>query len=462
MNSQVTYWPLKTLPRILSKKDCQVSWLTVKQKVGEGSYGVSYLACTVKNPECKYIVKKVQFQRVNDLESFTIESELALRAGNRGYGVKVSNFFVCEDKQVGVIIMEKAEALEDFTQEDIVPFSTRVDDMHKDGVLHQDLYYRNVMRDQQGRPIIIDFGMAIPLNQELPEQLKAVEFAGFLLGHPAQDQPVPVAGVRDISDYSTFSKFKERLISRFGLEIFTKAKHMKVRNTDGFIDAEDYYTLVFDNVQVDFIAAVLQSRVGNEILEGWMVWDMFADSKYKPNQFNRKLRKKIQQKLTEPRAAVEAPAEPGGLGMYYRNFMDYWWSKPSIPKTPKRRSITPKRKSITPKPRMQKVVNQKTPAKVAPVRITTPAVSSNYVTFSEDLLSSELKQTLEYLGIPDGISLNGTTKSRMNKTLLLRTLRNIYRGRNGQTNPTYATICKALKNSENLTIPQTQLLSECV
>jgi hypothetical protein len=65
--------------------------------------------------------------------------------------------------------------------------------VHRQGVVHRDLKPSNVMLNSQGRPIVVDFGLAVRLNRADPR----LTVSGALVGTPAYLAPEQVEGRRE-------------------------------------------------------------------------------------------------------------------------------------------------------------------------------------------------------------------------------------------------------------------------
>jgi len=165
--------------------------------LGEGSYGATYATCVGDSDDegdCdKYVAKVVQLGKYQRYEDFIFEAYLAYKAGEKGIGPKVYERFTCGpnyEKGVGVIIMDRlfGEKLDDVV---ITPklwdkLYRQVNNMHNMGILHCDLYPRNIMLNAKGEPLIIDYGAAFLLDKNCAQfpVLALGEWFGLYSGEP--------------------------------------------------------------------------------------------------------------------------------------------------------------------------------------------------------------------------------------------------------------------------------------
>lgn len=153
------------------------------QQLGVGTYANTYRTY-LKNDRSQQFATKVQeFRKDADRRAFRIECLMATRASAKGYGVKVYDYYISEKK--GLLVMALGTVSNNqITRNDMENMLSVIQKMHIDGVWHQDLFQRNMLRvDQTDQWSIIDFGMAIPFELPVPELLRAVDYIGLFYGH---------------------------------------------------------------------------------------------------------------------------------------------------------------------------------------------------------------------------------------------------------------------------------------
>jgi len=203
---------LSKIPRVI-RESCQTyeHYRLTDHVLGRGSYGKVVSTC--EQDKCdKDVAKIVKFDFSQGsphyvFNVFYAESIITQFAGEHGFGIPVKAYYLCkeeEEKKVisqsenvvtqemvtkGVVIMERFDGdLEDIqnqlTFEDFKQLFAKVKIMHSYGILHRDLFLRNVMyknlnhgqKDFQ----IIDFGLSIPMGKEIPGQFRAIDYLNLI------------------------------------------------------------------------------------------------------------------------------------------------------------------------------------------------------------------------------------------------------------------------------------------
>ena len=183
-------------------KDEQTCWavttstgqeFTIKQDKfsGCGSFGSAYTACA--GADCNYIGKLITFSGwmakfgldvPNTKANFAREVYMATRAGELGIGPKIHAAYFCSKRRQGMIIMDKVEISDDscvvsWNNAIMTQLVNKVNTMHLNGILHQDLAERNVLVDAHGMPWIIDYGLALQLGTPMHQALQAYDIASL-------------------------------------------------------------------------------------------------------------------------------------------------------------------------------------------------------------------------------------------------------------------------------------------
>ena len=193
--------------------------------LGKGSYGHVLIACkenslNITNIEnCKYVAKIVTFN-FSRYESnyvfnlFFAESIITKFAGDKGFGIPVKGYSLCDPKPdflrpsfsslfknedededddqniKGVVVMDRYDNDLETDQshmsfEDFQSLFEKIKIMHSYGILHRDLFTRNIMyKITNGKKDIriIDFGLSIPLEKEIPGIFKAIDYLRLISG----------------------------------------------------------------------------------------------------------------------------------------------------------------------------------------------------------------------------------------------------------------------------------------
>lgn len=188
---------LKTIPRTTQPLcDSFEQYRVDPHVLGEGSYGKVMPACD--GQVCADVAKVVSFDMTRFAEQYRInvflaECAITQFAGEKGFGIPVKAFYLCDENRKGVIIMERFrrdlfEVRNELTWDDMKQLLDKVRQMHSYGILHRDLFLKNTMykRDDQGRRDIriIDFGMSIAFEKSIPGVFCAIDYVNLLSDLP--------------------------------------------------------------------------------------------------------------------------------------------------------------------------------------------------------------------------------------------------------------------------------------
>ena len=143
-------------------------WRLPTKQVGKGAYGTIYEVCKKKPADCNYVMKIIPFGGIFRTP-FYREVNLQKEAAALDIAPPVSESWVCEDLNLGVIIMPSLEkTLWDILQDETIETKTK-DEYIKDAetilrtlnnnnIYHGDAHVENFMIDNTGHLKIIDFG----------------------------------------------------------------------------------------------------------------------------------------------------------------------------------------------------------------------------------------------------------------------------------------------------------------
>jgi cytidyltransferase-like protein len=171
-------------------------------KIQEGGYGSIYPASHNKYPHNRYVAKTVKV--AHPLE-FYLECALCVRAGRQSYGPTVHAYFQCPRKGSGVIIMDRWDGDMDeqpLYPEELEELLSVVGKMHDDGIVHHDLYMRNVLyrvhptRKESRQFCVADYGLAFSMESGgVPGNLRAADLASLVYGVYDSDRIVVMDGI---------------------------------------------------------------------------------------------------------------------------------------------------------------------------------------------------------------------------------------------------------------------------
>lgn len=151
-------------------------------QINSGSFGI---VCRAKDSRDGRIValkfpRRDRLTKVSDMKMFLAEATKAKKLEHPGivrtYSIENSNGYLAIVQQFvdGTDLKVAKEKLED--KKDIASLVANVADAlayaHRQGVFHRDLKPANILIDAQGRPFVVDFGLAIDDNEQiyLPRQ----------------------------------------------------------------------------------------------------------------------------------------------------------------------------------------------------------------------------------------------------------------------------------------------------
>jgi len=165
--------------------------------LGEGSYGKVQPACD--GDSCRYVAKRVKLDSSRFPEPylhnvFFAECAISQYAGRHGFGIPVHDFYLCDEGHTGMMIMDRftrdlLDIADDLSWPDLKQLLAKVHTMHQCRILHRDLFLKNTMyrknhSDGQREIRIIDFGMSLPFEHDIPAVFRAIDFINLLSDVP--------------------------------------------------------------------------------------------------------------------------------------------------------------------------------------------------------------------------------------------------------------------------------------
>lgn len=180
------------------------------EQIGEGSGGSIREVCY--NSKCPYVAKMIQLDetdlRYTPKKLFVLEARITKNAGEKGYGPALIGAYMCPN--FGIMILPRLDGdllhkesnmkigerkweaafqeTQGLSREDFTFIRKQVSKMHNDGILHLDLFGKNVLYQKDPEThrntkfFITDFGHSIPFGQSLPVELRVYDWAMFLGG----------------------------------------------------------------------------------------------------------------------------------------------------------------------------------------------------------------------------------------------------------------------------------------
>lgn len=167
--------------------------------LGEGSYGKVTPAC--EDDVCEFVAKTIKFDMTRYSPKyvynlFISESSINQFLGRKGIAIPVKDFFFCDEGKRGVIIMERFEndlvdIRDELTWKDMKQVMDKLNMMHSYGLLHRDMFLKNAMyrthKDGSRDIRLIDFGLSIPFETEIPGPFRAVDFINLINDLPQKN-----------------------------------------------------------------------------------------------------------------------------------------------------------------------------------------------------------------------------------------------------------------------------------
>jgi len=154
------------------KESCSIpmGW-TIRQKIGQGSVGMIYLAC--KLGKCDYILKKQPIKSIIEQKMFTTEVLALAELQDTGTVPKIEAAWKC--KNVGFILIEKVncDSWHGLSKQKVKDFERYkgvkklLAKIKRYGWLHVDVTKWNVCETDAGKLVLIDFGRAVKKGTDL-------------------------------------------------------------------------------------------------------------------------------------------------------------------------------------------------------------------------------------------------------------------------------------------------------
>ena len=155
----------------------------IENYLGHGSFGHVWGICDVKQnpPNCNLVVKVLKKGKTT-LDRFKQEMEIAKKMGEESIAPKLYSSWECEEQPIELMAKLRGHDLDHLEKplsgEDVLDLYELVRKMHMKGILHGDLYPRNVFQTPQDHQHfwILDWGLAKTMEQFAKEQKEKKSF----------------------------------------------------------------------------------------------------------------------------------------------------------------------------------------------------------------------------------------------------------------------------------------------
>lgn len=161
------------MDKYYQKKD-KVNGYTILKLVGQGRYGIAYLAANETND--KFVIKQLKEDMLEKSRQKLFYEEKVLRSLDSNNIPKFIDKFTDEDRECYVLEYIEGKVFEDFVRKDRHEFTKDeiykvcsqlleiIEELHKNGVVHRDIRLPNVIIKPNKELALIDFGLARFIN----------------------------------------------------------------------------------------------------------------------------------------------------------------------------------------------------------------------------------------------------------------------------------------------------------
>lgn len=175
------------------KRDDKVLGYYVLGKLGEGRYGIAYLAVDDNGNEV--VIKQLKNEMLERSRKKVIYELKTLRAINSDYVPRVISTFKDDDKEGYILEYIKGDTLYniaarqqyEFTRDDIYYVCSKLlsimESLHQKNVVHRDIRLPNVIVDDNDEIFLIDFGLARFIDNDRYCKEEDYWYLGDLLLH---------------------------------------------------------------------------------------------------------------------------------------------------------------------------------------------------------------------------------------------------------------------------------------
>lgn len=245
------------VPALKHKGKCD---LTEYKWLGEGTSATAICL----NAECTKVMKtSLHWDDGYDDEATlakqyaAFETALSRRMGAIGVGPQIFDAYVCDYEEDRIRIAIELERLHRPTRKDyedtvfLQSLLKQIERMHEGGVIHLDLYPKNIMKRASGEPMIIDYGLSFIQKTPIPASLRLVDFVSLAEGCPFNepDAELTPASLQVFRDYIT-SHFTQADIEQARQ---WRCHDPRVQGKTRAPDCVGFYRAVFENLPDGFM-----------------------------------------------------------------------------------------------------------------------------------------------------------------------------------------------------------------
>lgn len=158
------------------KENDTIDIYTIQQLLGEGRYGIVYLALDEKRN--KYVVKQLKKEMIKKSSNKLLFEEMILKKLHHPYFPKFISNFNDEAREGYILEYIEGKVFEDFLREDRHQFKREeiyevcsqlldtVEILHNCNIVHRDIRPPNVIKKDNNELSLIDFGLARIMDQD--------------------------------------------------------------------------------------------------------------------------------------------------------------------------------------------------------------------------------------------------------------------------------------------------------
>lgn len=173
------------------KKGEKVKGYSIIREIGEGRYGIVYLAINDKNEQC--VVKQLKKEMLKRTRRKLFYEEKILKQLDDSKFPKFISKFKDKDREGYILEYIEGRVFEDLLVEDGYEFSKKeiyqvaiklldlVDILHSKNIVHRDIRLPNVIIKENKEFTLIDFGLARNINEKYEKAIDYWYVGDFLL-----------------------------------------------------------------------------------------------------------------------------------------------------------------------------------------------------------------------------------------------------------------------------------------
>jgi len=158
------------------KENDTIDCYTIQELLGEGRYGIVYLA--VDKDQNKYVVKQLKNEMIKKGENKLFYEELSLKKLQQPYFPKFVSRFRDKERKGYILEYIEGKVFEDILRKDRYQFGREeiyqvcgqlldmVEILHSSNIVHGDIRLPNIIRKDNNELSLIDFGLARIMDKD--------------------------------------------------------------------------------------------------------------------------------------------------------------------------------------------------------------------------------------------------------------------------------------------------------